>query len=110
MIALKGGKADRLPVTIHQWQQFHLDEYMDGMDALSAFKAVGMDAAIQYFEAMGQFWVPDAQGGIVQTPEWKEEIKEKLWQFHKKDAYKSITNGFPQWYKERLLQSLSEDC
>ena len=75
MIALKGGKSDRLPVTIHQWQEFHLDEYMDGMDALSAFKAVGMDAAIQYFEAMGQFWIPNAEKYIVQTAQWREQIE-----------------------------------
>ncbi len=72
---LHRGKPDRLPVTIHQWQQYHLDTYMDGMDALSAFKAIGMDAAIQYFEAMGQFWIPNAEKYIVQTPQWKEEIE-----------------------------------
>ncbi len=73
--ALNREKPDRLPVTIHQWQQFHLDNYMDGMDALDAFKITSMDAAIQYFEAMGQFWVPNAEEHIVQTPEWREEIE-----------------------------------
>ncbi len=75
MRALRREKPDRLPVTIHQWQQYHLDTYMNGMDPLSAFKAAGMDASIQYFEAMGQFWVPNAENYIVQTPEWQEEIK-----------------------------------
>ncbi|MHC4479318.1 MAG: uroporphyrinogen decarboxylase family protein [Planctomycetota bacterium] len=74
MRALHGDKADRLPVTIHQWQQWHLDHYMGGMDALSAFKATGLDASIQYFEAMGQFWIPDAEDYIVQTPQWRDEI------------------------------------
>ena len=73
--ALHREKPDRLPVTIHQWQQYHLDTYMDGIEPLAAFKAVGMDAAIQYFEAMGQFWIPDAEQYIVQTPEWREEIE-----------------------------------
>jgi uroporphyrinogen-III decarboxylase len=72
--ALRGRKPDRLPVTIHQWQQFHLDEYMDGRDPLDAFKATGMDAAIQYFEAMGQFWIPDAEKYAIQTPQWRDEI------------------------------------
>lgn len=49
-------KPDRLPATIHQWQQYHLDTYMGVVDALTVFKQVGLDAAIQYFEAMGQFW------------------------------------------------------
>ncbi len=74
MRALHGEKPDRLPATIHQWQQYHLDEYMDGLDALSAFKATGLDAAIQYFEAMGQFWIPNAEQYVVQTPQWREEI------------------------------------
>jgi len=75
MRALRREKPDRVPVTIHQWQQWHLDNYMRGMDALSAFEAVGLDASIQYFEAMGQFWIPDAEKNIVQTPEWRHEIQ-----------------------------------
>lgn len=75
MRALHREKPDRLPVTIHQWQQYHLDTYMDGVDALTAFKTIGMDAAIQYFEAMGQFWIPNAEQYIVQSPDWREEIE-----------------------------------
>ncbi|HSW44327.1 MAG TPA: uroporphyrinogen decarboxylase family protein, partial [Phycisphaerae bacterium] len=74
MRALGREKPDRLPVTIHQWQQYHLDTYMGGVDALTAFKTTGMDAAIQYFEAMGQFWIPDAEKYVVQTPDWREDI------------------------------------
>jgi len=74
MAALHREKPDRLPVTIHQWQQYHLDTYMDGMEALDAFRAVGMDAAIQHFEAMGQFWIPNAEEHAVQTPTWRDEI------------------------------------
>jgi hypothetical protein len=73
--ALAREKPDRLPVTLHQWQQYHLDSFMGGMDALAAFKACGLDASIQYFEAMGQFWIPDAEKFIVSTPEWREEIE-----------------------------------
>ena len=75
MAALAREKPDRLPVTIHQWQQYHLDTYFGGIDALDAFKACGLDASIQYFEAMGQFWIPNAEQYIVQSPEWREEIK-----------------------------------
>ena len=73
--ALAREKPDRLPVTIHQWQQYHLDTYLGGMDALAAFKTCGLDASIQYFEAMGQFWIPNAEKFIVSTPEWREEIE-----------------------------------
>jgi hypothetical protein len=66
---------DRLPATIHQWQQYHLDTYLGGMDALAAFKHCGLDASIQHFEAMGQFWIPNAEKHLVSTPEWREEIE-----------------------------------
>jgi len=74
MAALHREKPDRLPVTIHQWQQYHLDTYMNGMDALEAFGATGMDASIQYFEAMGQFWIPDAEKHVLETPQWRDEV------------------------------------
>ncbi|MCX5656337.1 MAG: hypothetical protein NTY65_17000 [Planctomycetota bacterium] len=73
--ALARERPDRLPVTIHQWQQYHLDHFMGRMDALTAFKATGLDASIQYFATMGQFWIPDAEHFILQTPEWREEIE-----------------------------------
>jgi len=73
--ALHREKPDRLPVTIHQWQGFHLDTYMNGMDALAACQYCGLDAAIQYFEAMGQFWIPDAEKYTVSTPEWNDRVE-----------------------------------
>ena len=74
LLALDCKKPDRLPVTIHQWQQYHLDEYMGGCDPLEAFRSTGMDASIQYFEAMGQFWIPDAERHALQTDQWRDEI------------------------------------
>jgi len=50
MCAVNGEKPDRLPVTVHQWQGYHLDKYMDGISALEAFMKVGMDAAVQYLK------------------------------------------------------------
>ena len=75
MRALHREKPDRLPVTVHQWQGYHLDTYLAGMDALAAFRTTGMDAAIQYFEAMGQFWIPNAERYLVSTPEWRDEVE-----------------------------------
>lgn len=46
LVALHRGKPDRLPVTIHQWQRFHLREFMGGLDQLGAFQAVGLDASV----------------------------------------------------------------
>lgn len=75
LLALNKEKPDRVPVTIHQWQQYHLDKYMGGVDALDAFKMCGLDASIQYFEAMGQFWIPNAEKYITQSSQWHDEIE-----------------------------------
>jgi uroporphyrinogen decarboxylase len=72
LIALHRGKPDRLPVTIHQWQGFHLEEYMGGISDLEACKYVGLDAQIQYFEDMAQFWLVDADFTKLNTPTWKD--------------------------------------
>lgn len=50
MRAINKEKLDRLPVSIHQWQSYHLEKYMDGRSDLEAFQMVGLDAQIQYFE------------------------------------------------------------
>jgi uroporphyrinogen-III decarboxylase len=73
MTALNGEKPDRLPATVHQWQGYHLDKYMDGVSDLEAFKRTGLDAQIQYFEDMAQFWLVDADFTKLNTPEWKDE-------------------------------------
>ena len=46
LVALDGGTPDRLPATIHQWQDYHLRTFMGGMTDRQAFRDVGLDAAI----------------------------------------------------------------
>jgi uroporphyrinogen-III decarboxylase len=46
LTALNGGIPDRLPITIHQWQGYHLRRYMGGIDDIAAFRATGLDASI----------------------------------------------------------------
>ncbi len=74
LCALKGEKPDRLPVTFHQWQWYHLDKYLNGMSDLEAYGKFGMDAAIQYFQEMGQFWVAGADFDKFCVPEWRDEV------------------------------------
>ncbi|MCX7667421.1 MAG: hypothetical protein N2Z84_00605, partial [Atribacterota bacterium] len=74
LIALEKGKPDRLPVTVHQWQKYHLDTYLGGMTDLEAFDYFEMDAAIQYFQDMGQFWLPEADFTKFSTPSWRDEV------------------------------------
>jgi hypothetical protein len=51
LTALDMGIPDRLPVTIHQWQDYHLNTFMDGMSDVEAFQAVGLDASITIWDA-----------------------------------------------------------
>lgn len=55
-----GNKADRVPVTIHQWQPYHLKKYLNNMSDLEAFQWFGLDAAIPAFLIS----IPD-------TPHWR---------------------------------------
>ncbi len=74
MRALHKEKPDRLPISVHQWQGYHLDEYLGGISALAAFKRFGMDAQIQYFQTMGQFWLVNADTQQSSTPQWRDEV------------------------------------
>jgi hypothetical protein len=71
--ALAREEPDRLPVTVHQWQKYHLDTFLGGVSDLTAFGMFGLDASIQYFQDMGQFWLTDADFTKFSTPEWRDE-------------------------------------
>jgi uroporphyrinogen decarboxylase len=73
--ALARERPDRLPATVHQWQKYHLDTFLGGMSDLEAFGTFGLDASIQYFQDMGQFWLTDADLTGFSTPEWRDGIE-----------------------------------
>lgn len=73
--ALEREKPDRLPVSLHQWQPYHLDKYLGGISDLEAFEKFGMDAQIQYFESMGQFWLTESDFSRFSTAEWRDEAE-----------------------------------
>jgi len=75
LCALEGGKPDRLPVTVHQWQPYHLEKYLGGISDLEAFENFGMDAQIQYFQQMGQFWVVGADYSKCSTAQWQDHAE-----------------------------------
>lgn len=70
LLALNREKPDRLPATVHQWQKYHLDVYMNGMTDLEACAACGLDAQIQYPLEAGQFWLADFTR--FNTNEWRD--------------------------------------
>ncbi len=65
LTALGMGIPDRVPVTIHQWQDYHLKTFMGGISDIEAFRAIGLDAAIT-------IW--DANEGKT-TPQWQVEAR-----------------------------------
>ena len=71
MTALHKGKPDRLPISVHQWQAYHLKYYLNGISALEAFQKFGMDAQIQYFGDVGQSALVDYDFTKFSTPEWQ---------------------------------------
>jgi uroporphyrinogen decarboxylase len=73
--ALAREKPDRLPASVHQWQKYHLDTFLGGVSDLEAFGMFGLDASIQYFQDMGQFWLTDADFTKFSTPEWRDEAE-----------------------------------
>ena len=75
LCALERGKPDRLPVSLHQWQPYHLDTYLGGISDIEAFEKFGMDAQIQYFADMGQFWVTKADFSKSSTSDWRDEAE-----------------------------------
>lgn len=56
--ALAREKPDRLPVTVHQWQQYHLDTYLGGIDQFNVLTSGGQEEIRQethrLFEGFGQ--------------------------------------------------------
>lgn len=75
MLAIDREKPDRLPASIHQWQPYHLENFMGGMSDLEAFQRVGLDAQIQYFQEMDRYWLVDADFTKQSTSSWRDEVK-----------------------------------
>ncbi len=75
LVALEKGKPDRLPVTVHQWQDYHLNKFLGGIDQLEAFRFFGMDAAVQYFQPLGNYWLPPDRFKLFSTKEWRDEVE-----------------------------------
>lgn len=75
LLAINNEKPDRLPVSIHQWQKYHLDRFMGGISDVEAFKRCGLDAQIQYSEETNPFWLMNEHVSRFDTSLWKDEAK-----------------------------------
>ena len=66
LCALRREVPDRLPASVHQWQPYHLDKYLGGIDALTAFKRFGLDASLAYMPTVEP-----------ESAEWRVERREE---------------------------------
>jgi hypothetical protein len=104
MLALGMQKPDRLPVTIHQWQDFHLVHYMDGLSDIDAFLATGLDMAITRYP----FIHP-------KSPDWKIEAgkvhgENNLTEFSVATPrgtlnWQTGTNEYTTWVTENMIKN-----
>jgi len=102
MTALSGGVPDRVPATIHQWQDYHLKTFMGGMSDVEAFRDVGLDAAITRYP----FLTP-------QTKSWK--VTESVPGPNRKRceietpggglSWESESNEYTSWVSEHLIKN-----
>jgi len=106
LTALAMGIPDRLPVTIHQWQDYHLKTYMGGVSDLQAFRAVGLDAAITIWDANEEKttpqWRVDARTTHLGATQWITEytITTPDGTLTQKDE----SNQFTTWTVEHLIK------
>lgn len=104
-IALERGLPDRLPATIHQWQPYHLKNFMNGMNDIEAFKSIGLDAAITFspfepvesstFRVTSKSYVKDNITVVdyeAETPEGK-----LTWQTN--------TNEYTTWITQHMIKN-----
>ncbi|MDA8412125.1 MAG: hypothetical protein M0001_17250 [Treponema sp.] len=105
MIAIGRGKPDRLPVTIHQWQSWHLKTYMGGISDIEANRVCGLDASITFFEAESP-----------ESPAWRvterrspgdgyDVIDYEIETPEGSLTYQEGTNSITTWISEHLIKN-----
>lgn len=105
LCALNREKPDRLPVTIHQWQPYHLKTHMNNMSDIEANKFCGLDASITYFEV-----------DEVKSADWKVSVEEIAASNGKNRRYTISTpegtlnysegsNAMTTWITEHLIKN-----
>ncbi len=105
ILALDGKKPDRLPVTIHDWQEYHLKNYMNNVGDIKAFEVTGLDAAVIRYPFVWE-----------KSNNWKTEhtqVKKEGYILHKYKittpkgelSYSQGQNQFTTWDIEHLIKN-----
>ena len=111
MRALRREKPDRLPVTIHQWQPYHLREYMGGCDQLEAFVRSGLDASIIPFPVMRDIESPDWRITAVSLPPDDRGAVETRYTVETPSGrltYRKCADPFTTFFAEHIAKSLDD--
>lgn len=120
LVCLNKGVPDRLPATVHQWQPYHLRYYMGGISDLEAFKECGLDAAISYFDNMGQTQFMASKESRKLSEEWTDEaevlnddiddtiIKHTVTTPRGKLTYKTGSNQKTTWIMEPMIKNYED--
>ncbi len=103
LTALRMEVPDRVPATIHQWQPYHLNTYMDGMSDIEAFRTVGLDAAVTLspfkMESSDSWRVTRTKHGDV-NPRYKVDVETPEGAL----SYTIDTNEYTAWVSEHLIK------
>lgn len=107
LTALNMGIPDRLPVTIHQWQDYHLKTFMGGRSDIEAFQALGLDAAITIWDANER-----KTSSQWQVEERKTELGQNQWITDYKITtpegvltQKDESNEYTTWTVEHIIKN-----
>lgn len=104
MIAIGKGTPDRVPVTVHDWQPYHLQHTMGGISDVDAFVRTGMDAAVVRYPFVFR-----------ESPQWKVTCTTSQAKDYYVDAYEVQTpkgtltysqgrNAFTTWEMEPMIK------
>jgi hypothetical protein len=106
LTALGMGIPDRLPVTIHQWQDYHLRTWMGGLSDIQAFRATGLDAAITIWDAnenkTSSQWQVESRRIPVHPSQWITEYT--ITTPEGVLTQKEETNEYTTWTLEHLIK------
>ena len=105
MLAINREKPDRLPASIHQWQEYHLENFMGGVTDLEAFRKIGLDAQIQYDEtgtASSKTWVDEV--AVLSDESDKKTARHVIHAPEGTLAFKTEGDRKTTWITEHLIK------
>jgi uroporphyrinogen decarboxylase len=110
MRALRREKPDRLPVSVHQWQRYHLNKHLNGISHLEAFQRFSMDAQLHFFGPPAPYWLIDENAAWQDEAAVVDDDPDNLVVHHVVRTpggsltYKTAGNRMTTWTTEHLIK------